>query len=228
MIDVLTDYYREKRIRRILSFYHEIQPYNSDDHRKVRFISRDAWIQFILTVTLLLSLSKFTGYFFAAILAVEISDFIMIRGTKFFDAIFDFVLPIGFLLLVAAGYFGLKHFNLKEKFTEYHKQKNRELHSMPVKNIAAVGIGENWAIESFSNGNAKPMSLEEARLACEKRRYKIYDGETDLIPPLVLNRPAYFWVNNTGGQLGPGEVTKPSVYVKVHTEPMHLTLCVKP
>ena len=227
MIDVLKDYYREKRIRRILSFYHEIQPFNP--RRRVRFISRDAWVHFILTLTLLLSMFKFTGYLIAAFLAVEISDYIMIRGTKFFDAIFDYVLPIGFLLLVGAGYYGLKNYNLKDRFTDFHKQKNRELHSRPVKNIADFGVGENWVIEGFEKGDAKPMALEEARLACRNRGYELYNGESfNFIPPLVLNHSAYFWSGNIGGQLGPGEVTKPSSYVRVQTEPMHLTLCVRP
>lgn len=237
MIDALKDYYREKRIRRILSFYHEIQPYVSpmpgSAHRKIRFISRDAWVQFILTLFLILSLGRIMNYFIAAFLAVEISDYIMIRGTKFFDAIFDYILPLGFLLLVAAGYIGLKHYDLGAKWKEFHKQKNRELHSIPVKNIAASGVGDNWSIEEFSAGNAKPLSLEEARLACQKRAFKLYEGETNFMPPLVLNKSAHFWFQEKNGalgaQLGPGEVKSPvAAFVKVHTEPMHLTLCVKP
>lgn len=229
MIDSLKDYYREKRIRRILSFFHEIQPSAYDIKPKIRFISRDAWVQFILVIFLLLSLGRFMSFLIAAFIAVEISDYIMIRGTKFFDAIFDYILPLGFLLSIAVLYVGFRHFNLSDKISEFHKKKNRQLHSMPVKNISSVGSGENWSIEKFKNGTAIPMSREEAILACQNRGSILYTGDFfNFTPPLVLNRRAYFWVGQSGGQLGPGVVSKPSVYIRVNTEPMHLALCVKP
>lgn len=229
MIDSLKDYYREKRIRRILSFYHEIQPSAYDLKPKIRFISRDAWVQFIMVLFLLLSFGRFMPFLIAAFLAVEISDYIMIRGTKFFDALFDYIMPLGFLLLITGLYVGFTHFDLMGKFSEFHKRKNRELHSMPIKNISSVGVGENWSIENFKDGTATPMSRDEAILACQARGSILYTGDAfHFTPPLVLNRRAYFWVGQSGGQLGPGVVSKPSVYIKVNTEPMHLTLCVKP
>lgn len=242
MIGALRDYYREKRIRRILSFYHEVRPVLGAG--KVRFISRDAWIHFFLTVLGFLLFSNLTRFmpptvslFFSAYAAVELSDFIMIRLTRFFDAIFDYVLPIGFISLVGILFWGQKHYNILGKaqvsLSEYHKKKNRELHSRVQKNIANRGAGENWTIEAFSSRTVKPLTLEEARAACGKRNFKIYDGGPfKFIPPLVLNKPAHFWyvgVNGTlGVQLGPGEVTKPSSFISYRTEPMYLTLCLKP
>lgn len=242
MLDALKDYYREKRIHRILTFYHEAQPILGAG--KIRFISRDAWIHFLLTVLGFLLFSNLTRFmpptvslFFSAYAAVELSDFIMIRLTGFFDAIFDYVLPIGFIALIGILFWGQKHYNILGKaqvaLSEYHKKKNRELHSRIQKNIANVGSGENWTIEEFSLGKVKPLTLQDARAACGRRNFKIYDGEPfHFIPPLVLNKAAHFWyrgVNGTSGvQLGPGEVTKPSSFITYRTEPMYLTLCVKP
>lgn len=244
MRDKLRNYYRQKRIRRILSFYHDYQPSNFDGkaYKKVPIISRDARIHFVLTSAgvfffgKILSLIHFPGTFsfiVAGFLAVEAADYILIRGVKLFDRVFDYILPIGAFIVILALVYGQKEFRLIETFRDnvmnFRERYNNDIQSRPKLNVADSGSGDNWMILGFEKGSSHPLTLQEAINTCSSngKGWSLYDGNFQFSPPLLLKSAQYFWVKNMPGQMGPGEPVRPSGWIAPKQNEKALAICVR-
>lgn len=142
-LDLIKEFYRQKRIRRILNIYSRLQPsaFTGKRRQKPSLVSRDAMIYFGLVMLSMMLVGVFAKIVFtpffkiaaitsnpvvhtlcllptvaSAYLAVELADYLLIKLTSFFDTIFDFVLPalIGILFLII--YVGLKNYDMGEKW----------------------------------------------------------------------------------------------------------------
>lgn len=137
---MLTEYFRQKRIRRIRRFYSQLQAFGVVHvhgtpvdviRRKTVLVSRDAVLHFCFTVFFLMLLGgvvstvlslvpmrdaggvvRFAALLVSGVLAVECADAAMDRLTRAFDITFDYVLPVTVLLMLVAGSVGVRFFGM--------------------------------------------------------------------------------------------------------------------
>lgn len=135
---MLTEYLRQKRIRRILRFYSHLQSYGvvfmrgapvEVVHRKTVLVSRDAVLHFVLTVICMMIIGGVLGSVMqmvpatgvgaalwlvvlavSGVAAVECADAVMDRMTRAFDITFDYVIPIAVLLVAGGLWLGVRVF----------------------------------------------------------------------------------------------------------------------
>ena len=151
---MLKEYLRQKRIRRILRFYNQLQSYGvvfvgdtpvDFARRKTVMVSRDAVLHFCFTVLFMMALGGVVkpmlravpvagagGVIWVAALlvsgvaAVECADAAMDRLTRAFDITFDYVLPITVLLVAGGLYLGVRVFGMGPTWSERFEEFRKQ------------------------------------------------------------------------------------------------------
>ncbi len=136
----MREYFRQKRIRRLLRFYSNLQSYGvlfvhdtpvDLTNRKSVLVSRDAKVHFLLTVFFFSLLGGVLGGLLrlvpagdagwavrlvvlcaSGVVAVECADAVLDRITRALDITLDYVLPLAALLMLIVLYVGLQKFGM--------------------------------------------------------------------------------------------------------------------
>lgn len=181
----IVEYYRKKRIDKILVLYETEFEYERPGKSKP-LLSRDTKVRLVLTLIFLIlngvitaSLRKMLPAPFVGIisitglfLAVELSDYIWLKSVRALDFLFDVALPLIVVLSIGSAFVYFKYIdtnystakNMQDKFQQWKIKKNREL-AKPKQAVAAVE-GANWKFK-VENNQYVQATAAEARQFCE-------------------------------------------------------------
>lgn len=214
----LREYYREKRVQRILNLTNPRQPsYATRKKNGMEIISRDSALRFGITIFCIPlfvgPLSIFTRYMpipigmiFTAlglIAAVEVSDYVWLRLRRVFDFMIDIAIPVFVVAAVIFVVVGVRFFNGAEvaskRFGELRRQVNKDL-AKPLETPFSVS-GENWFFVSKQENGKNfllQVTLAEAMAACTGKgpdwNLPLESAFATLEPKPNLPRSLYLWL----------------------------------
>lgn len=267
MLEEIRRYYRQKRIHRLLTLYNKQQPehnrFSDDFGRQAPWISRDTLINLVLTficlvlvgqivgfvtqpitTTLLKSSSKFAHLvgllpaLLISFVAVELSDWLMMKLQHAIDRTFDFIIPavLGVLLVVTLVILTRKNWatEVGRAFMAFRADVNERLQQKPLDIKISQTRGVNWILSITDTGNKvqlKPLTKLEADSFCleQGKNWVLFDGDPRFVPSpqLTANRGFYVWYGTQAAYIEPTGIERPKVIRSTESNDRVVALCIE-
>lgn len=244
----LANYYREKRIQRILSFYSRLQPASRLTGKRASMVSRDSIIQVIATFVCLMicglplsvlakqggppAVSMALGGI-SAFIAVELADWILLRIRRTLDLTFDVVLPWLAAFLIAATVIGVRYLDwatiMPQRFEEWRLGVNDRLQRRPLTIRLRQTSSTDWKFATNAQGQLTPLTKQEAEIFCAQQGlgWNVYAGTAH--SDILSSGAFYIWMNPgwRAAQIEPGGLLPPRVFASSAEGDRRATLCVR-
>lgn len=267
MLEEIKRYYRQKRIHRLLTLYNKQQPEQNvmsrEYGRQAPLISRDTLISLVLTficlvlvgqsiglltkplTTYLLKSSSKIAHAFglipglaSAFLAVELSDWLIMKLQHAIDRTFDFIIPavLGVLLIVTLFVLSRKNLvtEVGESLMAFRADVNERMQKKPLDIKLSQSRGVNWILSTVEIGNKtllKPLTKLEADTFCQLqgKKWVLFDGDPRFVPTpqMTASRGFYVWYLGHAAYIEPSGIAPPKSFRSAGSDELIVTLCIE-